>query len=505
MVGKNGTSVAIVGAGASGVACLIQLVIKHIVFRKTSPLLISLFEKKEEFGPGLAYGTGQEGHLLNTRAGLMGILPEEPLHFVQWAHQHKEVIERKYGLCNIHPDTYPPRRLYGDYVRAMLEHYCHEADRFNVVVKRERADVIGATIDKKGQIMLATRDRRHRADYTILATGNPMSNNFRHLERYQGYIPSPWPSTRILDVVRDKEAEVAIVGSSLTAIDAMITLVDNGHRGKIVFFSTEGLLPTVQPPVERSYQRKVLTISVIRRLMREQQRTIRIKDLIRLYRAEVEQFVQHPVDWTAEVRAGKDHLALLTSDIRDALSGGSIFQDILYSLRYESYPIWQLLPVDQKQLFGKWIKTEVDINRHAIPLRNGLKLKKLLESGQLRVIGQSKDIHQDDTGFELKTEDGQTYRADFVINATGPATSIQQMNDQPLLQQLLASGCIQEYGAGGLVVDLNTMRVLASRSGPSPFYAVGHPLIGLQHDVNALWFNVAQADKLTTDLIQRLP
>lgn len=505
MVNQRGTTIAIVGVGASGVACFTQLISKYIISGKTAPLAIWLFEKREELGPGLAYGTGQEGHLLNTRAGLMGVFPEEPLHFVQWAHRHRKMIESRFGLHSIHPDAYPPRMLYGCYVQAMMKRYWREAEHHGITLRKKRSEVLAAEIGDNAQVTLHTRDGSYVADFVILATGNPKSNNFRHLNEYPEYLASPWPSAGILSTIHDKYASIGIVGSSLTAIDAMITLVENGHRGPINFFSSEGLLPRVQPPVERHYERSVFTLSAIRRFIRKQQRALRVKDLIRLFRAEVEQYLERRVNWAAEVRTGKAPLELLNADIRDALSSGSVFQDVLYSLRYEADTIWNLLPMEQQQLFAKWIGTEFDINRHAIPLKNAFKLKRLLEQQQLRVIGNSSDVRRDGNGFLLKTDDGQAYRTDFVINATGPAVAIRQMDDIPLLQQLLASGYIEEYGAGGLVADLHTMRVSRPTAGPAPFYAIGHLLVGLQHDVNSLWFNVAQADKLTAHLVQRIP
>lgn len=39
---------------------------------------------------------------------------------------------------------------------------------------------------------------------------------------------------------------VAIIGSSLSAIDALMTLADNAHKGNITFYSLDGLLPRVQ-------------------------------------------------------------------------------------------------------------------------------------------------------------------------------------------------------------------------------------------------------------------
>ncbi|MFD2963191.1 MULTISPECIES: FAD/NAD(P)-binding protein [Olivibacter] len=498
-------TVAIVGSGASGVTCFIQLVLKYIITKPSKILSIILFEKKGEFGTGLAYGTGQEGHLLNTKAGLMGLFPQERLHFVRWMHDHKDRIEQEFPQVSPHPDAYPPRMLYGKYVQAMLDEYWQLARQKGIEVSKQQVEIVDAEVQKDKRVILrSASDHSYLVDYVILATGTPEAATFENLKGLERYIGSPWPSKRIIQTIQDKYAKISIVGSSLTAIDALITLVANGHKGPITFFSLRGLLPRVQSASEKPFQRKVLTLSTIKTLIRENRRSLRVKDLIRLFRSEVEGYLERKLDWATEERVNKNHLQLLEEDIRQAMNGDSLFQNILYSLREETYAIWKLLPVDQKILFVKWIKPYFDINRHAVPMENGIKIMNLLKSNQLEVIGNSEDIKWKGNKFVLKTEDGHTYEADFVINASGPASVIHKMEDQKLLQALLSKKYIQEYGAGGLIVDLNTLRVKdVSSEERTPFYALGHPITGLQLDVNSLWFNVEQADLLTDDLIRQ--
>jgi len=498
-------TVAIVGSGASGVSCLIQLVLKHIVNRCSSRLSIILYEKKDEFGTGLAYGTGQEGHLLNTKAGIMGIMPYERLHFVNWMHQNKKSIKKEFPQVSIHPDAYPPRMLYGAYVQEMLECYLRLAKRNDIEVVKKKVEVTDVSTIAAHKIQIYKKNGQpDKVDYMILATGTPLSTAFRELGTLENFLSSPWPSKSILQKVNRKDAVVAVVGSSLTAIDAFITLTENGHRGPITFFSLKGLLPRVQEATEIPFERKVLTFSNIRKLIREKRRALRVKDLIRLFRAEVEGALAKKVDWSAEERADKNHLKLLEEDIQQAMSGTCLFQQILYSLREESYSIWRLLPADQKSLFVKWVKPYFDINRHAIPMENAIKLRNALKTGQLSVIGNSDDIQWDGQQFLLTTDDGKTFKADFVINASGPAVSVKKMDDQVLLQNMLKKKYIREYDAGGILAELNTMQVLSDNGRDLPIYAIGHLLAGLQHEVNSLWFNVEQADRLTDDLIQKM-
>ncbi len=503
---NDSKTVAIIGAGASGTACFLQLVQKYILQRPMHPLRILIFEKRKHFGEGLAFGTGQEGHLLNTKAGLMGIFPHERMHFVQWMHKNQDMIAQRFPQVSVHPDAYPPRMLFGQYLQEMFSSYRTLAQEAGIIVDLISAEVVDATWTRKNVLILETDDdKRYTVDYSILATGNTASNSFSKLRKQAHFISSPWPSSRLLDQIADKSARVSIVGSSLTAIDALISLIDNGHEGPISFFSLKGLLPRVQSPTEIPYERKVLTLANVRKLIREKQKPLRLTDLIRLFRSEAESYLEQPIDWLAEERENRDQLQLLDEDIALATGKQCLLQNILYSLREETYPIWKLLPVDQKLLFLKWMKPYFDINRHAIPIENGVKIQHALRAGQLRIIGNTDDIVWNGSCFVLTTADGKASEADFVINASGPTVVVNEMIDQPLLPRILEKGYIEQHPAGGINADLDSLRAQTSmRKRPSPWYVIGHQLAGLQLDINALWFNVEQADILTDNLIKNL-
>ncbi len=496
--------IGIIGAGASGIACFVQLIRKLHTKKPRSAVKITIWERKKEFGPGLAFGTGQEGHLLNTRAGIMSIIPEEPLHFVQWMHDHDAFIQDKFPQVTTHPDSYPPRMLYGEYTQAVFEDHLRLAESRGISVDRKQLEIEDLQVDPDGQITVISKNHQKTTlSRVILATGCPGPAVFSHLEEYPNFLASPWPSGNVLSTISDKASSVAIVGSSLTAIDAAITLTSNGHHGPITFFSIKGLLPRVQSPSEVPFERRFLTLAEARKIAHSEGK-LTVKKLIRLFRKEVEACAGKKIDWSKDERVDKDHLSLMEYDIRKALDGKSIYQNILYSLRKDTYPIWQLLDADQKQLFGKWIKPYYDINRHAIPVENGIKVMNLLKSGQLSVIGHSDDIKWKEQHFELRTENGKCYEVDYVINASGPTMDIEKMDDIPLLPRLLEKGYISKYEGGGVKADLASLKVIAGHGDIEPeIYIIGHPLAGLQHDVNALWFNAEQADRLTDHLIKQ--
>lgn len=498
-------TIALVGGGASGTATFLHLVLKLIVEPGTKPVAFVLIEKRDEIGPGLAYDTGQKGHLLNTRAALMGIFAEEPLHFVEWMASRRAEIEAEYPGTDTGPDGYPPRQLYGKYLSAVFAEYVALARQHGHTVRVVHQEAVAADVAEDSVTLTLESGKKIQADAVVLATGTPKSNNFKHLEAAPRYLDSPWPSHRILDTITDRNASVCILGASLTALDAVITLVNNGHTGPIKLYSKDGLLPRVQSPEEVPFERNELTLSNVRKRIRETRRPLRVKDLLRLFRAEAERVMGKTKNWKQFERVDQPPLKLLDADIAQALKGESHFQNILYATRYLSAEVWKLLTTDQKLLFIQWLKPYSDINRHAIPLQNAEKLRDLLRSGQVSVTAHSQEVtwNEAESRFDLHTEDGQDDTADYLINATGPATALEKM-PIPLLQDLHQKGHLEPYAPGGVRADVRTMQLVVPNRTDAPLYGIGHLLVGELFDTNSVWFNVAQIDLMTNAILQRL-
>jgi uncharacterized NAD(P)/FAD-binding protein YdhS len=498
-------TIAIVGGGACGTATFIHLVLKLIVRPDSEPVSFALIEKRDEIGPGLAYDTGQKGHLLNTSANLMGIFVEEPGHFVEWMEQHRDAIQAEYPDADLRPNGYPPRQLYGKYLTAMFDEYVGRARQHGMEVRVYHEEAVDAEVTEAHITLTLESGETIRADAAVLATGTPKSNTFKHLEESPNYLDSPWPSGRILETITNPEADVCILGASLTAIDAVITLVNNGHTGRIKLYSKDGLLPRVQSPEEVPFEREILTLSNVRKTIREEERALRVKDLFRLFMAEAERVMGPQDDWKRFNRVDKDQLELLEDDIEQALRGDSHFQNILYSTRYISAEVWKLLPPDQKVLFTKWLKPHSDVNRHAMPLQNGEKLRDLLRSGQLSVTAHSEKIawNEAQQRFDIHTEDGRDDTATYLINATGPATDLKKMPIR-LIERMVEKGYLQPYQPGGACVDVQTLCLEVPAVPCALLYGIGHLIVGELFDTNSVWFNVAQIDPLTDSLLKRL-
>src|SRR5688500_11632063 len=115
---------------------------------------ILLIERSGDVGPGVAYSTPDDRHVLNVPAARMSALAGEPDDLVRWA--------------DVAPDAYIPRRVYGEYLRARL---ASAAARSDARLERMTGEVVRLR-PTRGAIELMLSDGRHVAcDRTVLALG----------------------------------------------------------------------------------------------------------------------------------------------------------------------------------------------------------------------------------------------------------------------------------------------------------------------------------------------
>lgn len=147
------SSIAIIGMGACGVAAFAEATIR-LAASPLSDLTIHLVSRDQEPGPGLAFGTDQPGHLLNTESRLMGMYAHEAGHFRDW------LAERR----SLDPDgvEYAPRAEYGAYIRHILADAHQRADRAGVTVRVHRAEAIAIDGTRDASLfasLLGTREK----------------------------------------------------------------------------------------------------------------------------------------------------------------------------------------------------------------------------------------------------------------------------------------------------------------------------------------------------------
>src|SRR5580704_15771370 len=211
----------IIGGGASGVLLAYQLLQNHdFGFR------VTLIERRPEIGRGPAYHTSNPEHVLNVRAANMSALPDDSDHFWRWLSNRAE------GPLCPDPFCFVPRRAYGDYLASLTTPFTSSESGSPrlTIVHGQCADVVEGPA---GVTVTLADGSSHTGDVAVLATGNESP-----VAKFPCDV-DPWalPST-----VVDKDTTVLILGTGLTMIDYVLSLLRDGHRGQIIAMSRRGLL-----------------------------------------------------------------------------------------------------------------------------------------------------------------------------------------------------------------------------------------------------------------------
>jgi len=220
------TSIAVVGGGFSG-----TLLSLHLLRRCPPGTCITMIERNRQFGLGQAYATGNPGHLLNVPAGRMSAFHNRPLDFLHWL---QALPESEFDGMTPTANGFVPRRLFGAYVRHLLNEEIKRGEHHNRLVL-VRGSVVG--IDRGPHPMVLTLDRGTpiEADLAVLAVGNfpPAPTPVPDPSFYDSalYRADPWAPDALTDL--DPAAPVLLIGTGLTMVDAVVSLLDQGHRGPI--------------------------------------------------------------------------------------------------------------------------------------------------------------------------------------------------------------------------------------------------------------------------------
>lgn len=231
MSAKQMTHVLIVGGGASGV-----LMACHLLKDPFSPVRVTLFEKRADVGLGIAFGTANHNHLLNVRASNMSAYPEDPDHFWRWlvARGDTDRLPCPDRFCFV------PRPVYGRYIAGLLEILVSERPgRLRIV----QGECVAFHEAPRGVDISLADGSRHEGDLAVLAAGNEIA-----ISNQSDLYADPWSKTCETGIAADDT--VLILGTGLTMIDHVLTLVHSGHRGRIIAMSRRGLLPRAHRHVE---------------------------------------------------------------------------------------------------------------------------------------------------------------------------------------------------------------------------------------------------------------
>jgi uncharacterized NAD(P)/FAD-binding protein YdhS len=406
-------TIVIVGGGFSGSMTAAQILKR--AHGSELNVEVVLVERRGTLGEGLAYSTRESAHLLNVPAGRMSAWPDRPDDFVQWAARH-------YGpVCST---DFLPRQWYGEYVREALLSTAEEARpsaRLTVVFDEVRRV---ARHPSGGWMVHMAREHSLRAEAVILTVGHrppsdPIGNRWSGLRTR--FISDPWRPFAT-NVVSPDEAAV-VLGSGLTAVDAVLSLSQQPRQAPITLISRHGLLP-------HAHAAMPLT----------------------------------PIDWTRVVSdlvtapGGVRALTLLRQlrhKVRELAPTGVDWRSVVDGLRPHTASLWRSMPVAERQQFLTRLRPFWEVHRHRMALAVAEPFRALLTGGAVRIVaGRVESANAEGEVVRLVVRQRGSEHliemdASWVINCTGPLPS-NTVESNPVIGSLLVSGVLRpdELGLG---------------------------------------------------------
>ncbi len=398
----NPPSVAIIGGGFSGI-----MVLYHLVRLASHPLHIYWYDAQKIASGGIAYGKAEAPHLLNVRTDKMGAVAGEAEGFYQWLVALCEADE-------VTASSFQPRIKYKEYLHTLLK------------------ETLAIAVIKKVEIFAFQKEITTLSDLPaiealVLATGTPAPRRF-NIPPHIPYIADSWKHPLPYDIAEwPEDSQVGIIGTSLTAIDTILSLKQKGYRGKILAFSRHGWLP--------AEHQACTTLPVWHELL-----------------TAPENLSSYQLFRTIKKRA------------KIMMDAGGDWRSVIDSLRPITPTLWQMLPLKEKRRFLQKLFSLWNVHRHRISPEVGKILRELQASGRLEIIAAS--LH---TILANNTPQ-------LLINCTGPDFDITR-NASPLLHEMLANQTIQADELKlGLALEIHSTK--AKRNSLYPIFPMGTLTLG---------------------------
>ncbi|OLP42555.1 FAD/NAD(P)-binding protein [Rhizobium oryziradicis] len=315
--------IVIIGGGASGIVMAAHLFQNR---NEVDKFRITIVEAGPHLARGLAYSTSNPSHLLNVRAAQISAFADVPDDFVRWLDIH-------------HPgatagDGFVPRMLYGDYLEKLLHTLTTSAQAAPVQIIAQ--ECCGLRPLEAGAEVLLADGSVLPAHFVVIAAG------FGTRQASDGPLLDPWAQ----EVPDDREARVVILGTGLTMVDKVLSLLDAGHQGPILAISRKGLLPRPHGP-------------------------------------------HHPLSLsTADIPLGASiHYLMrwLTQLVAAHQAVGGNWRDVMDGLRPHIQTVWKHLPKDSRARFLRHAASLWDIHRHRMPQTQAARLQAALHEKKLEI------------------------------------------------------------------------------------------------------------------------
>jgi uncharacterized NAD(P)/FAD-binding protein YdhS len=412
--------VVIVGGGASGV-----LLACHLLRHLSENIRVTLIEKNPAIGRGIAYGTADPAHLLNVRAANMSAFPDDPDHFWRWLQANNLAVADSDQFCFV------SRQIYGRYIESLLQGLSWRKNRELRIIQGECIAVAAAPGGATARLQDGSSII---AQIVVLATGNETCQTHVSNNLYA----NPWADPAKTNIPQD--GHVLILGTGLTMVDYVQSLLHGGHKGPITAISRRGLLPKPHRPV-----------------------------------------VPFPID-RVDIPFGRE-IAEMASWFRNmthaAQQQGGDWRSVVDSIRPFTQELWQSLTTPARRRFLRHARPWWDVHRHRMAPEVEEFIASAISSGQLKIVaGKVQSVERSDrTALVTFRPRGcsttETMEVARIVECTG-INPIPHNTSNPVLRSLFDSG-FARIDSMGIGLDTTSSCALIDASGkPSTrIFAIG--------------------------------
>lgn len=427
-----GSKIVIIGGGYTG-----STVAKLLVERNSQHVEdVTVFDPRERLGSGLAYDTDEPDVRLNVAAHRMRAIPSAPAAFLEWL--------QSTGTLTSDPDAVTPegifarRRDFGRFMQQQLDPLVEAGG-----IRHVRETVATARMVNGQWHVAGSGGTTVIADILIIATGHPPAARPQALERLDVRTARKVSDALAPAALKDiqPESAILIVGSGLTALDAVMRLKAHGHRGVVSLLSRSGLLSRPHAGGGFSpygdFQDGTLTSA---------------RKVLHKVRATIAEAAKHGIPW----------------------------QSVFDALRLQAQSVWQCLPEAERRKLVRRLRRWYDVHRYRMPPQVSAALADGMAHGKVEIkVGDLSSLRRD--GEELVAKIAMRdhrnieHRCDHILLATGPDFRDYGIH-QKFLLALHRDGFVQSDPLGlGLACD-RSGRILSGDGSPNTsLFTAGPP------------------------------
>ena len=397
-------SLIIVGSGFAAAAVVIHLA--HSGHAISDILVIG----PGQLGAGQAYDCQVDAFRLNVRADLQRLWPDHPDHFPQWAKTHIEDPQ-----ANTHAGHFYRRADFARYVSAQLR-----VAPGSMNLRQIHSQVVDIRQVPQGWQAICDDGVAYCSTRLLLATGNPepqwpVANQF---EDSSTLIRTPWRGDWLEQI--DPTASICLVGSGLTAMDALSGLAEQDHQGPISLLSPHGILPPEQVGWEPG----------------------------------------DPFVWP-EIRRGSEFLHVALQMLKAGSWEEPDWQQRFSALRSGISEAWQQLPVEDRLKLQRRAGWLWSLARFRSSPQTVKAARQMRENRQLTLIRSHLQALSGTRSnrWQLTLGNETSLHADVVINCTG-------VGRDPLIHQLMSTGRVAPLSRSNSLSVLPDLRTISPAGSP---------------------------------------